>query len=215
MHHEQFVEEVQRRAGLGSEEDAERVVYVTVRALGERLDTDEATALAGKLPAQLGARLRMAQYERDFDVDELYARVARREGVAPGFGAEHAQTVCQVLGEAMGPELRRRFALHLGPDFGALFEPRFVTSPPPRPVHIDPEVTAGEGVTLASGRPGSRQPVSSSAADRAHSESVARSDDPHGDTKLSSSRGLTQQRQGDSMAEGRPGPKHPMSATRR
>lgn len=43
------------------------------------------------------------------------------------------------------------------------------------------------------------------------SESVAKSENPHADTKLSSSHGLTQEREHDTLAEGRPGSKHPLS----
>jgi hypothetical protein len=49
----------------------------------------------------------------------------------------------------------------------------------------------------------------------AHAHSVARSENPHADTKLSSSPGLTQERLGDSLAEARPGPAHPVSDTKR
>jgi hypothetical protein len=82
-------------------------------------------------------------------------------------------------------------------------------------VHAARTVDPGRGTTLATGRPGSRHPVSEAHEDRAHTESIARSDDPHGDTKLSSSRGLTQERLRETLAEGRPGPEHPVSNTKR
>jgi hypothetical protein len=45
---------------------------------------------------------------------------------------------------------------------------------------------------------------------------MAKSDDPHADTKLSSSQGLTQERFEESLATGKPpGPVHPVSDTRR
>jgi hypothetical protein len=44
-----------------------------------------------------------------------------------------------------------------------------------------------------------------------HSHSVAANDNPHGETKLSSSRGTTQEREHETLAEGHPGAKHPLS----
>jgi hypothetical protein len=61
--------------------------------------------------------------------------------------------------------------------------------------------------TLSEGKPGSRHPLSEARLDRAQSNSVARADEPHADTKLSSARGLTQERLHETLAVGRPGPK--------
>jgi hypothetical protein len=52
--------------------------------------------------------------------------------------------------------------------------------------------------------------MSEATADRAHADSVARSDAPHEDTKLSSARGTTQERLHETLAEGRPGPRRPI-----
>ncbi|MBX3231426.1 MAG: hypothetical protein KIT84_10810 [Labilithrix sp.] len=63
----------------------------------------------------------------------------------------------------------------------------------------------GRGHTLATGRPGSRHPISEARHAGAHAESVVRSDNPHGDMKLSSARGTTQEREHEDLAEGKPG----------
>ncbi|MFT3767757.1 MAG: DUF2267 domain-containing protein [Minicystis sp.] len=213
--YDDLVAEVQRRAGLEGPEEAERLLAVTARALGERLLPDEAGPVASALPEPAAQRIREARYERDFDIDELYDRVGRREGAGHGFGREHAQAVCQIIGESVPEAVRVRLQKHLGPSFAPLFEPRPHTSPPPRPVHASPSVEPGRGTTLATGRPGSRHPVSEAQADRAHAASIARSADPHGETKLSSSHGLTQERLRDTLAEGKPGPEKPVSDTKR
>jgi hypothetical protein len=44
-----------------------------------------------------------------------------------------------------------------------------------------------------------------------HSHSVAANDNPHGDTKLSSSRGTTQEREHETLAEGHPSSKRSIS----
>jgi uncharacterized protein (DUF2267 family) len=215
MSYEHLVGEVQLRAGFETPEEAERVIAVAARVLGERLLPDEVGPLAASLPDQVAARLRVASYSHDFDVDELYDRVGRGEGAGRGFGREHTQAVCQVLGEALPEAVRTRLQRHLGPAFAALFEPRPVHLAPPRPVHGARAPEAGEGHTLATGRLGSHHPLSEGDGDRAQAESVARSTDPHGDTKLSSSRGLTQERLRETLATGKPGPSAPVNDTKR
>ncbi|MGK3999946.1 DUF2267 domain-containing protein [Sorangium sp. So ce1024] len=214
MDHDRFVEEVQRCAGFETRDDAERAIAVTARTLGERLLEDEAAAVAAALPGPVAAALRGATYQGDFDRDELYDRIARREGAPRGFGMEHAQAVCAVLGKALPEAARLRLQRHL-PDWADLFAPRAAGAPPPRPVHAPPPPEPGHGATLATGRPGSRHPLSEAHPETAHAQSVARSDDPHADTRLSSSPGLTQERLQDTLAEGRPGPERPISETQR
>lgn len=215
MTYEDLIAEVERRAAFETTDDAERALAVAARVLGERLLAEETAAVAGALPEPVAGRMRAAGYQRDFNLDELYNRVARGEGVGRAFGMEHAQAACQVIGEALPEAVRLRLQKHLGPAFAPLFEPRAPGLAPPRPVHGAPDVAPGHGSTLASGRPGSLHPLSEGRADRAHAESVAQSDDPHAATKLSTSRGMTQERQGDSLAAGRPGPEHPVSDTKR
>ncbi|HVK68207.1 MAG TPA: DUF2267 domain-containing protein, partial [Polyangium sp.] len=72
----------------------------------------------------------------------------------------------------------------------------------------------GKGKTLATGRAGSQTPLSEARPERAHGESVVRAENPHGETKLSSSRGLTQEREQETLAEGEPGPLRPVSEQR-
>ncbi|AUX36966.1 MULTISPECIES: DUF2267 domain-containing protein [Sorangium] len=214
MDYERFVEEVQRRAGFEGRDEAERAIAATARTLGERLLEREAAAVAGGLPGPVAVAVRGAAYQGDFDRDELYDRVARREGAPRGFGMEHAQAVCQVVGEALPEAERLRLQRHLA-DWADLFTPRAAGAPPPRPVHAPAPPEVGHGSTLATGRPGSRHPLSEAHPATAHAGSVARSDEPHAETKLSSSRGLTQERLGDTLAEGRPGPERPVSETQR
>jgi hypothetical protein len=73
-------------------------------------------------------------------------------------------------------------------------------------VHLEP----GRG-TLAEGRPGSHHPLSEARPERAHSHSVVRADNPHGDTKLSSAVGFTQEREQETLAAGHPGSDRPLS----
>lgn len=45
----------------------------------------------------------------------------------------------------------------------------------------------------------------------AHTDSVARTRAPHQDTQLATTRGISSERDHDTLAEGRPGSKHPVS----
>ncbi len=140
------------------------------------------------------------------------ARIAHRAGVPVGFAREHAQVVCQVLSEAVGVEGRQHLRVHLPRAMADLFTPRATSSPPP--THIHPHhVEPGEGRTLASGRPGSTNPLSG-ATSAAHRDSIARSDDPHADTKLSSAHGLSAEQHNETLAGGRPGSKRSLSDAR-
>jgi hypothetical protein len=99
------------------------------------------------------------------------------------------------------------------PQLAFLFELRETTPEPESPDQVRPSERPDNrwDNTLASGRPGSRHPISDARPNRAHAHSVARSDNPHGDTKLSSSHGFTQERENETLADGRPGPKRTLS----
>lgn len=57
--------------------------------------------------------------------------------------------------------------------------------------------------TLSEGRPGSRHPISEARPTQRQQHSVE-DDNPHGDTKVSSATGLTQEREHETLAEGEP-----------
>ena len=203
----ELVERVMADSGMGEPADAERALRATLTTLGERLTESEAAALARELPQSLATSLLASAYDIDFDAAELYERVRRREGATPGFSREHAQVVLKVIGSSIGDELRGRLARVLPPEISEVMQPRRASMPPPHeaPSHAPPLTT------LATGKPGSSHPVSASAAPAGHTHSVAREANPHADTKLSGARGLTQEREGDALANARGGPARPIS----
>jgi hypothetical protein len=93
------------------------------------------------------------------------------------------------VAEVLSPAALYRLREALPEPMSALFHPR---EPGKRfeHVHLDPNHH-----TLADGRPGSRHPLSEARPERAQTDSVVRADNPHGDTKLSSATGLTQERE--------------------
>ncbi len=175
-------------AGLPDRATARRIVDATLAVLGERLTSDESAALSACLAPGLRSVLAASTFDASFDAAELYERVRKRAGVSAGLAREQAQVVVQTIGRAAPDETVRRLARALPPELASLFEPRDAPEVPPP--------AAPAGTSLATGRPGSRHPVSESAPSRAQQHSVVREDNPHGDTKISS---------------GRPGPTRPIA----
>jgi hypothetical protein len=97
------------------------------------------------------------------------------------------------------------------PELAPLFElPEPVEAP-----RVQAQRSSAAPNDLAEGRPGGSQPLASGDPRYlAHRHSVARSDDPHGDTKLSSAHGLRQEQTEHTLALGRPGSSRPISGSR-
>jgi uncharacterized protein (DUF2267 family) len=205
MTREEFLSQVAERAGLGGLEEAEQTVRAVLAVICERLSWPTIQALAEELPVSLPTGLRGGGPQQAFELAELQTRVARSENVRPGFAVEHTGVVCQVVAEALSPGALHRLHAALPDSIGALFAPREPAGHFEY-VHLDPSHH-----TLAEGRPGTRHPLSESRPERAHAHSVSRADNPHGDTKLSSASGLTQEREQETLAAGHPGSSRPLS----
>lgn len=181
---------VEARAGI-DRHAAERAVRATLASVAEALSSDEADALSRELSPDLRPLVQRYALALPLDRNAFFEEVAARELVAVGFAVEHAECVCTVLAERMSPDLRERLQRHL-PLLASLFELR--DEPP---ADVPPLV---HGSTLASGRPGSRHPLCEARPERAQAHSVARNDNPHAETKLSSSRGVAEDREGRTIA---------------
>jgi uncharacterized protein (DUF2267 family) len=84
---EEFISEVQSRAGLGARGDAERATRATLAILGEQLPDSVAGAVAAALPERLGEQLwgqRARSRETAARAGRLSRGVARGEGSWPG-----------------------------------------------------------------------------------------------------------------------------------
>ncbi|WP_428267385.1 DUF2267 domain-containing protein [Haliangium sp.] len=206
---EDFVQRVQERAGLSSPEEATAAIEITLAVLGEGLSHDEAGAVAEALPAPFAEPLRRAHFTAAHEPGTFYARITAREGAPPGMAIEHAQVVCQEVGEAITAETRDRLERALPAPLAALFQPRPIpAAAPPRPTPA-PAVAPGAGHTLADGRPGSLTPLSEAEAGRPQSRSPAEGEDPRAPYKLSS--GRPRSNEGHRIADGAPGSDHPVS----
>ncbi|ATB31952.1 DUF2267 domain-containing protein [Melittangium boletus] len=202
MTRDEILSRVAERMGLSRQEDAEPVVRTVLESIGERLSGPMRQALAEDLPSLQAENPPSEEPSVDFPLADLHERVSLRADVRIGQAVEFTAVVCQVLAEALTPGTLHRLREALPAPVSALFTPR-QRSERFEHVHHDP----GRH-TLAEGRPGSRHPLSEARPERAHSDSVARSDNPHEETKLSSATGLTQERQHETLATGRPAAVH-------
>lgn len=197
---------VTARGPFESHGQPEAAVRATLLALKAALRPDEWAELARELPAQPDGGEAGVSSEAEpppvTSVDEFYALVAKAEAVPVARALEHAQIVCGVLAEAaLSPATVTRLQKH-APFLADLFERRAAPAAPSPPVHSN----AAPAHDLAGGHPGAHHPIATSNPESlAHRHSIASSDDPHADTRLSSTHGTAQEREGRTLASGRPG----------
>jgi uncharacterized protein (DUF2267 family) len=206
MDYEQFLDRVRLHSGLRNRSEAESAVCAVTEALGELLEHTHREEIAAHLPSPIAQMLR--RHTPDLELDEVafLRRVASSVHRPEAFAIEQATSVLEALAEELEPEVRRALAAQLPDTMHRWLVPR--TSSPPPSVHHDPH-----GHRLADGHPGSSHPISE-AKPQAHSGSIAASDDPHAQTRLSSAHGLTQEREHEDLAEGNPTTARPLNETR-
>ena len=103
MRYDEFIGQVQHRAGLGSHTEAERATRATLETLAERLAGGEAHDLAAQLPPELARSLEApdAGIGAKLTLDEFFELVSEREGVDLPDATFHARVVIGVLTEAV------------------------------------------------------------------------------------------------------------------
>ena len=179
--------------------DAAVAIRATLVTLGERIEYEKRQVITRELPADLGSLFRARKYRGTFGIEEFFNRVRRREKVGLGFAREHAEIVCRALAELLSKDARSTLEHVLPESFDILFRvPTEVGSPAEYRVP-----RSAKHHTLATGAPGARHPLSESKPRDASSHSVGE-ENPHGDTKLSSAEGMTQERLDDSLATAEP-----------
>jgi uncharacterized protein (DUF2267 family) len=205
------IDRLQTLAPFADADAARRAWRATLQALRSGLTEDEADWLAIDLGPELAAPLVSTVQPVELTPDLFYRSVARFAGQRQSVAREQAQVVCRTLAELLSSSTIGRLRRSV-PRLASLFLLPEVAPPPfgPRQQRQEP----GADHTLAGGRPGGDHPLyearrstdaetPGASASRGHTHSVAVSDDPHGDTKLSSSRGLSQERQKESLASAR------------
>jgi uncharacterized protein (DUF2267 family) len=106
MQTQEFLGQVQDKAGLATLGEAMRATRATLETLAERLGPDETRHLAAQLPHEIQLFLAdagMAMPER-FSSNEFLLRVCAREGIDLSESTHHARAVIVVLTEAVSPD---------------------------------------------------------------------------------------------------------------
>jgi hypothetical protein len=101
--------------------------------------------------------------------------------VTRGTAIERVGAVCESLRDELDAERRLLLARRLPAEWAALLD----SAPRAREADEPHGTLPGHGHTLATGRPGSRHPLSQSGPRPAQADSIA-AENPHGDSKLSS-----------------------------
>lgn len=142
--------------GIPDPGDARSALGATLGVLGQRLTDEEAKALGRLLPDELAAVLDRHEYGGAFGAEEFFERVRRRERTRASAAREDADTVLAVIGELATPEVARQLERALPERLARNLRPRETGDVPEHP---EPP-SESEATTLASGRPGSRHPIS-------------------------------------------------------
>jgi uncharacterized protein (DUF2267 family) len=182
-----LVDRICALTGIAERESARRVGTVVTAVLLEQLPGPDRARLARELPQGWVPSLARdhAPVQVQDALADFYARVAAREGIELGFAREHAQSCCRALAEMLDEDTLQRISRAVSDDVAKLFERR--------------ELPAAQGAVTSA----PRKPSGGASVRHAQQESVARSRNPHADTKLSSSRGTTQEREGQTLARSR------------
>jgi uncharacterized protein (DUF2267 family) len=203
--HERFTFAVHERTGLDLQQ-ADVAATTAFAAIGRALAPTAVASVAALLPDPLAESLRRGAASPG--VGDVLVDLATQEHVSLGVAKEHVQVVLEQLAMVLDEPTRTRLASLLPDELASWLVP---WQPPPER-HV--RAPSGREHTLASGRPGSEHPLSEAAPDRGQPDSLAMTTDPHADTRLSSTRGISADRSKTTIAEGRPGSEHPVSEGR-
>lgn len=207
MRYPELVEQLLARTPFATHKEAELALQVSLQTLRALLPRAVASQLASTLPRECRPSLYPPSEEDD---GLVMIEPAREDGAPQGSLLERVQMTCAALSTQLPPDVLERLARELPERLAQAFEPHGS--------HDDSAAAysrrSRQDSTLAGGRPGgshplseaapgSTKPLSSARADRVQSGSVA-DPNPHGETKLSSSKGTTQEREAETLAEGQP-----------
>ncbi len=123
MRYDEFIGQVQHRAGLGSHAEAERATHATLETLAERLAGGEAHDLAAQLSPELARSLEApdAGIGAKLTLNEFFELVSEREGVDLEDSTLHARVVIGVLTEAVSQGEIKDVRVQLPAAFAQLF----------------------------------------------------------------------------------------------
>jgi hypothetical protein len=213
MNYAEIVRHVESLGGLRRAE-AKQALAATVAVLSMSFAGVGIDLLCRELPPRVDCRRLRVPLAPSPALDDIYRAIGVREHVPQGQAVEHAQVVCRALARLLPEETLVHVRKDLPVEVAALFDPGDDRHDAPLYEAVARPVGKVVRETLATGRPGARHPLSESRPETAQRDSIARSDSPHASTKLATARGLTQERLGETLAEGEPGPHRPIATAR-
>ncbi|MBE9169773.1 DUF2267 domain-containing protein [Pleurocapsales cyanobacterium LEGE 06147] len=124
MKHDEFIGQVQHRAGLASRGEAEVATRATLETLAERLAGNEPANAAAQLPKGIAGYLEHAWsgMGEPFSLDEFFRRVSQREEVDLPDAVYHSRVVIEVLQEAISQGEIEDIRAQLPEEYLPLFE---------------------------------------------------------------------------------------------
>jgi uncharacterized protein (DUF2267 family) len=194
----QLLAEILKLAPFESAEDARLALISTMETLGFLLPEPLVAELETVLPQDCTGLLALG-----VSVRQHHPRVRAEKAAALSLKRhtlEGVQEICRVLGMLLTPELVARLIAHLPAQLSEAFDGRMPHTPPQlrtRPLRVSTSLPSRH---LGEDDPGRESPLYRTRPPSVHAASVA-SENPHGDSKLSSAHGATQEHEQKTLAD--------------
>jgi hypothetical protein len=201
---EGFVDRVGDRVGHAERAAVDEAVRTTLGTLGGHLG-GVPPALHDALPRALRSEVAAGMGSEPLRPAALYQQVAEQTGLRVGVALELVQSTMAELAARLPEAARDVLRASLPPSWAAL-----VPSSRERSRPMAAAKPAEPGHTLATGRPGGARPLADAAPTAGQADSIATSDDPHGD-RLASAHGPGPHDDAHTLAHGRPGSRQPLA----
>ncbi|TNF26302.1 MAG: DUF2267 domain-containing protein [Deltaproteobacteria bacterium] len=206
MQHDALITRIRHLGRVHDPAMAERLATATLQALGPALPDEARGYLSLHLPEPHRKHLRAQGPELEGALLALFSRVSELSGLPEPAVRDHLPAVFGALSEEVGDKDLPRFK-SLTPEYLAQL---FVIPPPDMGTRPPEYIHPSHGSSLASGRPGSSRPLSDAAPSRGHRNSIANSDNPHGESKIATATGTHSEQLNRTLATGRPGHDKPV-----
>lgn len=202
-----MVERAARGGGFSTEAEAGRALVATAEFLSGALLDIDIEPVATELPPELAGPLRSGEHGRRVNPAQLYRHVSARTGAGAGPAREQAQVACREIARTLSGEARTHLVMNLPRELAELFAPeRGWGDPAPRP-----HAREHRRRSIATARAASRHPLSESRP-RGQAHSIAESENPHGESKISTGRTGAED-EGETFSRGRRGSRRPVADT--
>lgn len=103
MTYDEFIREVQQRAGIPSRESVDEAAFTVLQLLADRLTGDEADDLLAQLPQQFKDAIVVTPEAKRWTANEFVDRVAAELDITPDRAREVVRAVFETLRDAITP----------------------------------------------------------------------------------------------------------------